>query len=107
MSTYLSIVVPLYNDEESVENLLGKILEVGEQFEFAYEIILVDDGSTDRTWDIIDDLKKTNPELKAIKFSRNYGQTNAMVAGFDHSSDKFVLSTVLKPLLFCYHLKKI
>jgi len=77
---YLSIVVPLYNEEESVEKLLLGLLEVGRQFEFAYEIILVDDGSTDRTWDNIERLKKTTLQLRAIKFRRNYGQTSSRKA---------------------------
>ena len=92
MSVYLSIVVPLFNEEESVENLLASILEVGEGFDFPYEIIFVDDGSTDRTWGIIERLKKATPNLKAIKFRRNYGQTSAMVAGFDHSSGEIIVT---------------
>ena len=89
---YLSIVVPLYNEEESVENLLSGLLEVAKQFEFAYEIILVDDGSEDRTWEAIERLKKTTPRLRAIKFRRNYGQTSAMVAGFDYAKGKIIVT---------------
>ena len=68
MSTYLSIVVPLYNEEESVEKLLSGLLEVTEQFDFSYEIIFVDDGSRDNTWVTIEQLKKRTPQLKGIKF---------------------------------------
>ena len=89
---YLSIVVPLYNEEESVGRLLASILEVTKQFDFAYEIIFVDDGSKDNTWAIIEQLKKTTPQLKAIKFRRNYGQTNAMVAGFDHAQGEIIIT---------------
>ena len=64
MPLYLSIVVPIYNEEESVEKLLAGILEVTKQFDFAYEIIFVDDGSQDNTWAIIEQLKKTTPQLK-------------------------------------------
>jgi glycosyltransferase involved in cell wall biosynthesis len=78
MSVYLSIVVPIYNEEESVEKLLERILEIGDQFDFTYEIILVDDGSEDKTWEIIRELRDKTPELRAIKLRRNYGQTNAM-----------------------------
>ena len=53
-TTYLSIIIPLYNEEESVEKLVSKITEVGQYFDFRYEIILVDDGSTDATWQIIE-----------------------------------------------------
>ena len=90
MPLYLSIVVPLYNEEESVEKLLAGILEVTEQFDFAYEIIFVDDGSKDNTWAIVEQLKETTPQLGAIKFRRNYGQTSAMVAGFDHARGQII-----------------
>jgi glycosyltransferase involved in cell wall biosynthesis len=92
MSIYLSIVVPLYNEEKSVEKLLSKVTQVGDQFDFPYEIVFVDDGSTDKTWKIIGRLKRTKPQLKAIKFRRNYGQTTAMVAGFDHASGKIIVT---------------
>lgn len=92
MSVYLSIVIPLYNEEESVGNLLFKLQEVDKEFDFTYEIILIDDGSTDKTWEIIERLKKSTPQLKGIKFSRNYGQTNAMVAGFDQASGKIIVT---------------
>lgn len=92
MSLYLSIVVPLYNEEESVEKLLSSLLEFGQQFDFAYEIIFVDDGSKDKTWEVIKCLKKTNPQLKGIKFRRNYGQTSAMAAGFDHASGEIIVT---------------
>jgi len=89
---YLSIVVPLYNEEESVEKLLLGILEVTKQFDFAYEIIFVDDGSKDNTWAIIEQLKETTPQLKAIKFRRNYGQTSAMVAGFNYAQGRIIIT---------------
>ena len=89
---YLSIVVPLYNEEESVEKLLAGILEVTNQFDFAYEIIFIDDGSKDNTWAIVEQLKETTPQLKAIKFRRNYGQTSAMVAGFDHAQGQIIIT---------------
>ena len=56
MSIYLSIVVPLHNEEKSVENVLPGLLEVGGKFDFSYEIILVDDGSEDKTWEVIERL---------------------------------------------------
>jgi len=92
MSVYLSIVVPLYNEEESVEKLVSRLVEVGEQFDFAYEIIFVDDGSSDKTWEIMERLKSSNPHLRGIKLRRNYGQTSAMVAGFDHASGKIIVT---------------
>jgi glycosyltransferase involved in cell wall biosynthesis len=91
-SIYLSIVIPLYNEEESVELIVSRINEVGSKFKFAYEMILVDDGSTDNTWQIIENLKASNPNLRGIKLRRNYGQTNAMVAGFDHAVGEIIVT---------------
>jgi len=90
MTIYLSIVVPIYNEEESVESLLAAILDAAKDFYFSYEIIFVDDGSEDNTWNVIERLKVGIPQLKAIKFRRNYGQTSAMVAGFDHARGTFI-----------------
>lgn len=92
MAIYLSIVVPLYNEEESVGKLLSRILEVGQEFNFAYEVILVDDGSTDGTWPIIENLACKIPQLRAIRFRTNFGQTNAMVAGFDHARGEIIVT---------------
>jgi glycosyltransferase involved in cell wall biosynthesis len=91
-SIYLSIVVPLYNEEESVRILISNLIEVGKEFDFNYEVILVDDGSSDGTWQIIEKEKSTFPQLKGIKLRRNYGQTNAMVAGFDHASGEIIVT---------------
>ena len=88
----LSIVVPLYNEEESLEMLITSILEVGNTFNFDYEIILVDDGSTDGTWNKIELFRKDLPHLGAIKLCRNYGQTSAMVAGFDHAQGEIIVT---------------
>lgn len=89
---YLSIVVPLYNEEESIEMLINRILEVGDSFPFNYEIILVDDGSTDGTWEKIELFRKDSSHLRAIKLRRNYGQTNAMVAGFEHAAGDIIVT---------------
>lgn len=88
----LSIIVPLYNEEESLEVLIANILEVGNTFNFDYEIILVDDGSTDGTWNKIERLKKDLAHVRAIKFRLNYGQTSAMVAGFDHAQGEIIVT---------------
>ena len=88
----LSIVVPLFNEEASVEKLLPGILDVMRKTDFSFEVIFIDDGSQDRTWRIIEDLKNTTEELKAIKFRRNYGQTCAMVAGFDHAEGRIIVT---------------
>jgi len=91
-NTYLSIVVPLFNEADSVSELLSRILKVSADFSFSYEIIFVDDGSTDNTWPIIESLKKKTPQLRAVKFLRNFGQTSAMVAGFDHARGEIIVT---------------
>jgi len=90
MKKYISIVVPLYNEADSIDELVSRILETTSNFDFTYEIILVDDGSTDETWKKIEQLKASVPHLRGIKFRRNFGQTAAMVAGFDHACGKFI-----------------
>jgi len=92
MTIYLSIVAPIYNEEESVESLLAAILDAAKDFYFSYEIIFVDDGSEDNTWNVIERLKVDIPQLKAIKFRRNYGQTSAMVAGFEYAEGEFIVT---------------
>ena len=93
LAVYLSIIVPLYNEEESVEKLMERIAEVGEAaFDFGYEVILVDDGSTDRTWEIICNLVHSDSHLRGIKFRGNYGQTSAMVAGFEYALGEIIVT---------------
>ena len=87
---HLSIVIPLHNEEDSVESLVDKILETGDQFDFSYEIVLIDDGSTDRTWEIIEGL--AGGWIRAIKLRRNFGQTSAMVAGFDYARGEIIVT---------------
>lgn len=92
MSVYLSIIAPLYNEEESVAKLVERICEEGNHFAFEYEIMLVDDGSTDGTWEIIEALQERHANLKGIKFRHNYGQTSAMVAGFEYASGEIIVT---------------
>jgi glycosyltransferase involved in cell wall biosynthesis len=79
----LSIVVPLYNEEESVTRLHQAIVEAVEPFEPDFEIVFVNDGSKDRTFEIAADLAAADPRLVVVDFRRNYGQTPAMAAGID------------------------
>jgi glycosyltransferase involved in cell wall biosynthesis len=92
MSVCLSIIVPLYNEEESVEKLIRKINDVGRQFDFDYELILVDDGSIDGTWETIERMKMEAPQIRAIKLRRNFGQTSAMVAGFESAVGEIIVT---------------
>ena len=88
----LSIVVPLFNETENVKELYYEIKSELQKLSISYEIIFIDDGSTDKTWQIIEQLKKSEPDLKGIKFKCNYGQTSAMVAGFDNASGKIIIT---------------
>jgi glycosyltransferase involved in cell wall biosynthesis len=88
----ISVVVPLYNEDESVEKLVEQLLLTSEASGRHYEIILVDDGSTDDTWLTIERLNLEKPCLKGIKLRRNFGQTNAMVAGFESADGDIIVT---------------
>ncbi|MEP6260447.1 MAG: glycosyltransferase family 2 protein [Gillisia sp.] len=78
----LSIVIPLLNEEESLTELYNWIVSVMQSNSYSYEIIFIDDGSTDDSWKIIQNLSENHPEVKGIKFNRNYGKSQALHAGF-------------------------
>jgi len=78
----ISIVVPLYNEEESLPELVGWIDKVMKENRFSYEVILVDDGSNDRSWTVIENLCREKTSVKGIKFRRNYGKSAALFSGF-------------------------
>lgn len=81
----LSVVIPCYNEEESVERLLEEVHAALKPSGLSYEIVLVDDGSKDNTFNILERHAKTDKTLCVVKFRRNFGQTAAMQAGFDHA----------------------
>lgn len=78
----ISIVIPLLNEEESLPELSAWIDKVMQKQGFDYEIIFVDDGSTDTSWQVITDLRRQNPAIKAVRFQRNYGKSAALYEGF-------------------------
>ncbi|MEP2058946.1 glycosyltransferase family 2 protein [Maribacter litoralis] len=78
----LSIVIPLLNEEESLKELHDWIVSVMQSNHFSYEILFVDDGSTDNSWNIITELSNQNPSVKGIHFLRNFGKSQALHAGF-------------------------
>ena len=84
-TTRLSVVVPLFNEEESVELLYRTIVAALEPFSGRYEIVFVDDGSSDKTFELAAALAANDPRLRVIKFRSNFGQTPAMAAGIDHA----------------------
>ena len=89
---FLSVVAPLYNEEESICQLTDEIIQTCSRFEFAWEIVFVDDGSTDMTWQLIEKLKSSVENLHAVKFRKNYGQTSAMVAGFEYARGDIIVT---------------
>ena len=79
----ISIVIPLLNEEESLKELHDWIAEVMQSNRYLYEIIFIDDGSTDASWDMIEKLTQENPTVKGIRFQKNYGKSQALDAGFE------------------------
>src|SRR6201986_1278543 len=88
----LSIVIPVYNEDESLPELCSWIERVVREQHFTYEIILVDDGSTDRSWEVITDLRRENPNIKGIKFQSNYGKSAALNEGFKAARGEVVIT---------------
>lgn len=87
----LSIVVPIFNEEENVAALHGEVVAALEKSAIAYELILVDDGSTDGSLRLLREIAAGDMRVKVISFRRNFGQTAAMAAGFDAASGKVVI----------------
>ncbi len=92
MSTNISIVVPLLNEEESLAELAGWIKQVMDKNGFTYEVIFIDDGSSDRSWPIIEEIHQKNPSVKGIRFRRNYGKSAALQVGFTHAQGEVVIT---------------
>jgi glycosyltransferase involved in cell wall biosynthesis len=88
----ISVVIPLLNEEESLPELTDRIRQVMKENRFAYEIIFVDDGSKDGSWNIIEGLAEIDPDIKAIKFRRNYGKAAALNVGFEAASGDVVIT---------------
>jgi glycosyltransferase involved in cell wall biosynthesis len=88
----LSIVVPLYNEEESVDALHAEVSAAAAKLGIAYEILYVDDGSQDETFEKLRVVSERDPHVKVIRFRRNYGQTPAIQAGFDQSKGRVVIT---------------
>lgn len=88
----LSIIIPLLNEEASLEELYSRIHNVCENHQLSYEIWFVDDGSTDASWSIIEFLKNQNPNIHGIKFSRNYGKSQALHAAFARANGDVVIT---------------
>ena len=89
----ISVVVPLFNEEESLPELFEWIKRVMNENHFSYEVIFVNDGSTDNSWKVIENLRQANPaEVKGIKFRRNYGKSPALYCGFEKAEGDVVVT---------------
>jgi dolichol-phosphate mannosyltransferase len=97
MPTY-SILIPIYNEEENIHELYGRLTNVMEKLSInektssdSYEIIMVDDGSTDSSWQLIKELHDTDSRVKGLSFSRNFGHHAAVLAGIDHAKGYYTI----------------
>ena len=88
----ISVVIPLYNEEESLPELFAWIKRVMDEHHFSYEVIFVNDGSTDRSWNIIESLSQEHDTVKGIKFRRNYGKSPALYCGFNKAQGEVVIT---------------
>ena len=88
----ISVVIPLYNEDESLPELYAWIERVMNEHHFSYEVIFVNDGSTDRSWDVIKELAEKSEHVKGIKFRRNYGKSPALYCGFKEAEGDVVIT---------------
>ena len=88
----ISVIIPLFNEEESLPELFAWISRVCQEHKFSYEVIFVNDGSTDHSWDVIEKIAAEHPEAKGIKFRRNYGKSPALYCGFEAAKGDVVIT---------------
>ena len=87
-----SIVVPFHNEEENVTVLYARLKQVMEQVGDSFELVLIDDGSGDRTYKLLEEIAAVDSRVMVVKLRRNFGQTSALAAGFDHASGEYILA---------------
>ena len=87
-----SIVVPFHNEEENVTVIYARLKQVMEQVADSFELVFVDDGSRDRTYKLLEEIAAVDSRVLVVKLRRNFGQTSALAAGFDHASGEFILA---------------
>jgi glycosyltransferase involved in cell wall biosynthesis len=91
-TVYLSVVIPLLNEAENIPTLYDEIIQVLERVAKPFEILFIDDGSTDESLDILTDIQKKDDRVVVISFRRNFGQTAALSAGFDHARGDIIIT---------------
>jgi len=87
-----SIVVPFHNEEENVTVLYARLKQVMEHVGESFELVFIDDGSNDRTYKLLEEIAAVDSRVLVVKLRRNFGQTSALAAGFDHASGEFILA---------------
>jgi glycosyltransferase involved in cell wall biosynthesis len=88
----ISIIVPLFNEEESLPSLYEWIERVMKENGFSFEVIFINDGSTDKSWQVIESLAKNSPNVRGIKFRHNYGKSPALYSGFKTANGDVVIT---------------
>ncbi len=88
----ISVIIPLYNEEESIGELFAWIKRVMDAHHYSYEVLFISDGSTDRSWDIIRELQRANTTVHGIRFRRNYGKSPALYCGFAEAKGDVVIT---------------
>lgn len=88
----ISVVIPLLNEEESLQELYRWIAKVMQSNSYDYEVLFIDDGSTDTSWNVIEELSKNHAEVKGIRFQKNYGKSQALDAGFEAANGDVVIT---------------
>ena len=88
----ISVIVPLYNEDESLGKLQEWIARVMDEHKFSYEIVFVNDGSTDKSWEVIEELQKKSANVRGIKFRNNYGKSPALYCGFKAAKGDVVIT---------------
>ena len=89
---HLSVVIPLFNEEQSLDELYSSIVKTISKINLKFEVIFIDDGSKDNSWEIIKNIAKKNSNVKGIKFLRNFGKSQALSAGFNESTGNIVIT---------------
>ena len=92
MKKDVSVVIPLYNEEESLVELCTWISQVMDEHDLRYEVLLVDDGSRDRSWQVVQEIAQTNPNVLGLKLNRNYGKSAALQTGFEQAQGDVVIT---------------
>lgn len=87
-----SVIIPVYNSEKTLSELIGRIIKVFTENNFSYEILLIDDCSSDNSWNVLKEISETRNNLRLIRLTRNFGQINAILCGFKHSSGDYIIT---------------